>query len=34
MIQKVIPLSRIDEAFSMFNTPGAVTGKILIDSEA
>lgn len=34
MIQTVIPLSRIDEAFAMFNTPGAVKGKILIDSEA
>lgn len=29
-----IPLSKIDEAFEMFKTPGAVKGKILIDSEA
>lgn len=29
-----IPLSRIGEAFEMFKTPGAVKGKILIDSEA
>ncbi len=28
-----IPLSRIGEAFEMFKTPGAVKGKILIDSE-
>ncbi|MBE6984918.1 MAG: galactitol-1-phosphate 5-dehydrogenase [Ruminococcaceae bacterium] len=34
MIWKILPLSRIDEAFAMFNTPGAVKGKILIDSEA
>ncbi len=33
-IYKKIPLSRIDEAFEMFKTPGAVKGKILIDSEA
>ncbi len=29
-----LPLSRIDEAFEMFKTPGKVRGKILIDSEA
>ncbi len=28
------PLSKIDEAFELFKTPGAVKGKILIDSEA
>lgn len=33
MIQEIIPLSRIDEAFAMFAN-GAVKGKILIDSEA
>lgn len=32
-IYKMIPLSRIDEAFEMFKTPGTVKGKILIDSE-
>lgn len=32
-IYKTIPLSKIDEAFEMFKTPGAVKGKILIDSE-
>lgn len=29
-----IPLSRIEEAFEMYKTPGMVKGKILIDSEA
>lgn len=29
-----IPLSRIADAFEMYKTPGAVKGKILIDSEA
>ena len=28
------PLSKIDEAFDQYRTPGAVKGKILIDSEA
>lgn len=34
MIFKKIPLSKIDEAFHLFEIPGAVKGKILIDSEA
>ena len=34
MIGARMPLSRIDEAFEMFKTPGKVTGKILIDSES
>lgn len=33
LIFKKIPLSQIDKAFEMFKTPGAVKGKILIDSE-
>ena len=33
-IFKKIPLSQIAEAFKMFNVPGAVKGKILIDSES
>lgn len=33
-IFKTMPLSKIDEAFEMFKTPGLVKGKILIDSEA
>lgn len=32
-IFKKIPLSQIDTAFAMYKTPGAVKGKILIDSE-
>lgn len=32
-IFKKIPLSQIDQAFEMFKTPGAVKGKVLIDSE-
>ncbi len=32
-IFKKIPLSQIDAAFEMFKTPGAVKGKLLIDSE-
>ncbi|MGI6211987.1 MAG: galactitol-1-phosphate 5-dehydrogenase [Anaerovoracaceae bacterium] len=32
-IFRKIPLSRIDEAFKMYLTPGTVKGKILIDSE-
>lgn len=32
-IFKKIPLSQIAEAFALYKTPGAVTGKILIDSE-
>lgn len=34
LIFRKIPLSRIEEAFALFRTPGAVKGKILIDSEA
>lgn len=34
LIFKKIPLSKIDEAFEMYKTPGTVKGKILIDSEA
>ncbi len=34
MIDRIIPLSEIDRAFELFRTPGAVRGKILIDSEA
>lgn len=33
-IFKKIPLSRFADAFDMYKTPGAVKGKILIDSEA
>lgn len=33
LIFKKIPLSRIDEAFKLYEIPGAVKGKILIDSE-
>lgn len=33
-IFRKIPLSRIAEAFELFKTPGAVKGKILIDSES
>ncbi len=33
LIFKKMPLSRIAEAFEMFKTPGAVKGKLLIDSE-
>ncbi len=33
-IYKKIPLSKIDTAFEMYKTPGAVKGKLLIDSEA
>ncbi len=33
LIFRKIPLSRIDEAFALYRTPGAVKGKILIDSE-
>lgn len=33
LIFRKIPLSQISEAFEMFKTPGAVKGKILIDSE-
>lgn len=32
-IFKKVPLSEIDQAFEMYKTPGAVKGKILIDSE-
>lgn len=31
---RTIPLSKIDEAFELYRRPGAVKGKILIDSEA
>lgn len=34
LVFKKFPLSKIDEAFDMYRTPGAVKGKILIDSEA
>ena len=34
LIFKKYPLSRIAEAFELYKTPGAVKGKILIDSEA
>lgn len=34
LIYKKIPLSRIDEAFAMYKVPGAVKGKLMIDSEA
>ena len=34
LIFKKIPLSKIDQAFKLFKTPGEVKGKILIDSEA
>ena len=33
MIDRIIPLSNIREAFSLFTIPGCVKGKILIDSE-
>lgn len=33
-IFRKIPLSQIGEAFELYKTPGAVKGKILIDSEA
>lgn len=33
LIFKKIPLKNIDDAFEMYKTPGAVKGKILIDSE-
>lgn len=33
LIFKKIPLSQISEAFALYKTPGAVRGKILIDSE-
>ena len=33
LIFKKIPLSKIKDAFELFKTPGAVKGKILIDSE-
>ena len=34
LIFRKVPLSRIDEAFGLYRTPGTVKGKILIDSEA
>ncbi|AKT49474.1 alcohol dehydrogenase [Olsenella sp. oral taxon 807] len=34
LVFKTLPLSRIADAFEMYKTPGAVKGKILIDSEA
>ena len=34
LVFKKIPLSKIDEAFKMYKIPGAVKGKILIDSES
>ena len=33
LIFRKVPLSRIDEAFGLYRTPGTVKGKILIDSE-
>lgn len=33
LVFKKMPLSKIAEAFELFKTPGAVKGKILIDSE-
>lgn len=33
LIFRTIPLSKIDEAFKLYEIPGAVKGKILIDSE-
>ncbi|MBR0507597.1 MAG: galactitol-1-phosphate 5-dehydrogenase [Clostridia bacterium] len=33
MIDSIIPLSRIKDAFERYKTPGGVKGKILIDSE-
>ena len=33
MIDRIFPLSRIREAFELYRVPGAVKGKILIDSE-
>ena len=33
LITLTYSLSKIDEAFEMFKTPGLVKGKILIDSE-
>lgn len=32
LIFKIFPLSKIAEAFALFRTPGAVKGKVLIDS--
>ena len=32
-IYKKFPLSQIDQAFELYKTPGAVKGKLLIDSE-
>lgn len=34
LVFKTLPLSRIADAFEMYKTPGAVKGKILVDSEA
>ncbi len=34
LVFQKIPLSKIADAFEMYKTPGAVKGKILIDSEA
>ncbi|WP_316569172.1 galactitol-1-phosphate 5-dehydrogenase [Neobacillus sp. YIM B06451] len=33
LVFKKLPLSKIDEAFNMYKTPGVVKAKILIDSE-
>lgn len=33
MIDRILPLSEIREAFELYKTPGLVKGKILIDSE-
>lgn len=34
LVYRKMPLSRIDEAFALYRSPGTVKGKILIDSEA
>ena len=34
MIWKIVPLSRLAEAFAWYKEPGKVKGKILVDSEA
>jgi len=33
-IYRKLPLSKIDQAFKMYETPGLIKGKVLIDSEA
>ena len=34
LIFKKVPLAKIDEAFELYKKPGAVKGKILVDSES